>query len=179
MAADFFWSGDQTAKLHWLAWDKLCQRKEEGGLGFRRLKESNLALLAKQAWRIAFTRVGVLQEVLGQKYFPSSNFFEARLGSRPSFTWRSLFGTRELLTAGLRWKIGDGSSIPILGQPWLPRPNTFQLITKPVSLQENSKVAVLISPSGGWDTQLVQSEFHPMDAACILGIEIPDRETRD
>ncbi|KAL0411083.1 UNVERIFIED_CONTAM: hypothetical protein Slati_3698000 [Sesamum latifolium] len=34
MAADFFWSGDQTTKIHWLAWDKLCQRKEEEDLAF-------------------------------------------------------------------------------------------------------------------------------------------------
>ncbi|KAL0400086.1 UNVERIFIED_CONTAM: hypothetical protein Sradi_2351900 [Sesamum radiatum] len=139
LVAEFFWSGDLTAKIDWLAWDSLCQSKEEGGLGLRCLKESNIALLAKQAWRIAFTREGILQEVLGQKYFPSSNFFEDRLGSRPSFTWHSLLGTRYLLVAGLRWRGGDGASIPISGQPWLPRPNTFQLITKPVSLQENSK----------------------------------------
>ncbi|KAK4381238.1 hypothetical protein Sango_2987300 [Sesamum angolense] len=102
MAADFFWSGGPRAKIHWLARDKLCQGIKDGDLGFRRPKETNLALLAKQAWRVAINRIGSLHEVLGQKYFPHSNFFEAQPGSYSVFTWRSLLGTRELLVAELR-----------------------------------------------------------------------------
>ena len=45
-----FWWGQrgEEKKMDWLSWDKLCESKECGGMGFKELKYFNLALLAKQ-----------------------------------------------------------------------------------------------------------------------------------
>ncbi|KAL0360943.1 UNVERIFIED_CONTAM: putative mitochondrial protein, partial [Sesamum radiatum] len=64
LMANFFWNCGSAFKIHWVAWAKLCMSKEEGGLGFRRLKEFNLALLAKQAWRVALSQSSVLNTSL-------------------------------------------------------------------------------------------------------------------
>lgn len=49
MIAAFWWNSSPEAhKIHWLAWEKLCFPKDEGGLGFRNLYAFNLALLTKQ-----------------------------------------------------------------------------------------------------------------------------------
>ncbi|KAL0415744.1 UNVERIFIED_CONTAM: hypothetical protein Slati_3406300 [Sesamum latifolium] len=53
LVVNFFWNCGTESKIHWKAWPKLCQPKTSGGLGFHRLKEYNLALLAKQAWRVS------------------------------------------------------------------------------------------------------------------------------
>ncbi|KAL0417061.1 UNVERIFIED_CONTAM: hypothetical protein Slati_3538000 [Sesamum latifolium] len=101
------------------------------------------------------------------------------MSSSPSFTWRSLLAAREILVNGLRWKVGDGHTIPICGQPWLPRPTTFQLILNPQTLTTNARVKDIITASREWNTELIKSEFHPYDAECILGINLGDAGDQD
>ena len=47
-----FWWGQKhdERKMAWLTWEKLCEPKDSGGMGFCQLKQFNLALLAKQGW---------------------------------------------------------------------------------------------------------------------------------
>ena len=41
----------KKTKMTWLSWDNVCTPKEEGDLGFHKLKTFNLALSVKQGWR--------------------------------------------------------------------------------------------------------------------------------
>ncbi|KAL0448462.1 UNVERIFIED_CONTAM: hypothetical protein Slati_1402600 [Sesamum latifolium] len=154
------------SKIHWMAWPKLCKLKALEGLGFRQLREYNLALLAKQAWRISLDINSVSYQVL-HKYFPGTTFLEARLGVSPSYTWRSIWAARDILAAGIRWKVGNGRSISTVEHPWLPRPMTFQLLKHPVSLMENSRVSQLITSEHEWNETFIRTELCPEDADCI------------
>lgn len=57
----------------------------------------NVALLAKQGWRLVTQPDYLLTRVLKARYFPSGCFLSALLGFNPSFIWRSLIGTTGLL----------------------------------------------------------------------------------
>lgn len=62
-----------------VAWPQLFQPKKQGGLGFRDLCAFNLALLAKQRWRLLTNPDSLLARVLEAKYYPHGNFLEANL----------------------------------------------------------------------------------------------------
>lgn len=87
---------------------RLGTSKEKGGLRFRDVQSFNLAMLAKQCWRLFKEPSSLVSKLLQQKYHPYSNLLDASLGKHPSFAWRSLLSGRSLLKEGFMWKIGNG-----------------------------------------------------------------------
>jgi len=43
--------GEDNRKIVWINWESICTRKEDGGLGIRRVGAFNLSLLGKWCWR--------------------------------------------------------------------------------------------------------------------------------
>ena len=80
----------------------MCKPKADGGMGFKDLRAFNLALLAKQEWRLIQNPSSLTHRVLKAKYFSESNFIEAQIGKKPSYTWRSFMEGRKVLDKGLR-----------------------------------------------------------------------------
>ena len=75
MIQTFLWGQKQDEKkMVWLSWDKMCSPRVEGGLGFKKLKEFNLALLAKQGWQLQHRHDTLVYRVLKAKYFPHCEF---------------------------------------------------------------------------------------------------------
>lgn len=119
--AKFWWSTKQNNRgLHWVAWEKICLPLDQGGLGFRDLKDFNLALLAKQLWRIIHFPSSFLARILKGRYFWYSNPLEVNKANSPSYGWTSMLATRDLLKAGLRKSIGSGANTAVWRDNWLP-----------------------------------------------------------
>jgi len=68
-----------------MAWDDMIMSKFLGGIGFRDIELFNLALLAKQAWRILVASLSV--QILKAVYLSQGDFLEDNLGSAPSKIW--------------------------------------------------------------------------------------------
>ena len=51
--SNFWWKQQKDKRgMHWLSWDKMCKRKNEGRMGFRDMYMFHKALLGKQGWRL-------------------------------------------------------------------------------------------------------------------------------
>ncbi|XP_073363325.1 uncharacterized protein [Aegilops tauschii subsp. strangulata] len=74
-----FWWGEANGqkKVHWIAWDKMCTRKHEGGLGFRDPKAFNQAMLAKQSWRLFQVPTSLCARVLKAQYYAEVSILNA------------------------------------------------------------------------------------------------------
>jgi hypothetical protein len=129
-----YWWGQSISerKIHWFRWDRLCHKKEDGGLGFKEIHAFNQALLAKQGWRLLSNPQSLFYKVFKAKYFPHTSFLKAKLGSRPSFVWRSILAAREVLSKSYKWLVGDGRHINSWEDGWLSKPSMPKLELNPV-----------------------------------------------
>ena len=102
MISRFWWGSLQNEnKIHWVRWDKMSMAKNEGGMGFRNIRCFNLALLAKQGWRILQNPSSLCARVLKAKYFPRYDFLDSGVGYRPSFFWRSVQEAKLIIAKGM------------------------------------------------------------------------------
>ena len=84
-------------------------------MGFRDLRDFNFAMLAKQGWRMIQGNDSLLYKCFKARYFPRSSFFYAKESPRCSYVWRSLLAALSILRLGFCWRVGNGSSISVLG----------------------------------------------------------------
>ncbi|GJN23880.1 hypothetical protein PR202_gb11570 [Eleusine coracana subsp. coracana] len=105
-----YWWGDEEEqkRIHWQQWWKLCMPKNKGGMGFRDLQSFNLALLAKQVWRLMSEPESLCARVLHAKYYPDGNLLNAKPKQRSSYMWQSVLAGLECFKQGYIWRVGDG-----------------------------------------------------------------------
>ena len=119
-----------------------------------------------------------MAKVLQARYFQNKDFMKAKLGSTPSFVWRSILWGRKILGSGARWRIGDGQKIQIHKDNWISKPSTFKPIVRP-SLPKDTLIAELINEKNQWDESLIYRHFNRMDADKIVEIPLPRSPKED
>ena len=68
-----FWWGHEYGekKLHLIKWDRISQPKNVGGLGLKKFKYMNQAMLNKQYWRLCQNPNSFLAKIVKTRYFPT------------------------------------------------------------------------------------------------------------
>jgi len=167
----FWWSSqDRENKMHWVSWEKLTLPKSQGGLGFRDIHTFNLAMLAKQAWRLVHDPTSFCAQVLRAKYFPHGDVLKASSRGGMSYTWRSILQGVKILKNGMIWRVGNGSSVKIWEDPWLPREWTRRPITPRRGCLLNTVDELFDPVTEGWDEPLVRQTFFEEDVRLILSL---------
>ena len=114
--------------------------------------------------------------VLKARFFSRCEFIEASLGNNPSYLWRSVMSAQHLVREWARWRVGNGSSIRVWGDKWLPSFSTYKVASPRLFLHQDTKVNELIDQAiTTWKKNVIDALFMPFEAELIKGIPISSR----
>ena len=169
--ARFWWgqTGDER-KIHWKSWSFLTQPKKVGGMGFRDLRSFNLAMLAKQGWRM----------IQDQNSLLSRCFLEATDCPNSSYVWKSVLASQQILKKWCYWRVGTGSSIRVMEDKGIPN----HLGNKTLFPIEYDEWEWRVSDLIDWrvnqrDRDKIYTTFNHFDAEVILRIPLSRRQVQD
>ena len=92
-----------------------------------------------QAWRLFSNPSPLWARVLEAKYFPQATLFTSPRTPRRSHIWTAISIGANLICEGMRWYIGDGQTIRIWHDPWLPNGTLRSYLEGPLLPQEDDK----------------------------------------
>lgn len=165
--------------MHWYSWDRLCIPKKEGGLGFRDLEKFNQALLRKQVWRILQQPNSLVARLLKARYYPEGHILSAVVKTKASYAWKSLLFGRDLLKQGMHFIIGNGSTVNMWSDPWLPtHPPRAPRANN--GMEEIESVESYIQTDGmGWNMDKLIERVIPEDIEIIMKLKISSKAELD
>ncbi|KAL6185530.1 hypothetical protein ACLB2K_041662 [Fragaria x ananassa] len=183
---NFWWGSNETGNnIHWKSWQFLGLPKEKGGMGFRDLHEFNLALIAKQAWRLTNDPNSLWARVLKGRYYPNCCFAVAKKGYRASLGWSSLLEARDFITKNNYWQIVSEAMVNIWTDCWLP-PIDINDLVRPIHTTGliPSHAPIMVEEIIDWDTRSwhlgnISHLIQQADLNRILSIPIGRREDPD
>uniref|UniRef100_A0A803PFI6 Reverse transcriptase zinc-binding domain-containing protein n=1 Tax=Cannabis sativa TaxID=3483 RepID=A0A803PFI6_CANSA len=174
MMSKFWWrsKSTETSGIYWISWKRLGREKEKGGMGFRCLRDFNIALLAKQGWRLLVKEESLVAKVFKARYYPNGNYFSAEIGNNPSYIWRSIKEAQSVVKIGTRRCIGSGQTTNILNEPWL-NDDQHPFITSSHPALVNQKVSALVKPTvNDWDEEVLRDVLTERDYKLVLAIPL-------
>lgn len=106
--------------LAWKSWDSLYYPRSDGGLGFKKSKFMNSALLAKLAWMMASKRDSLCIRILRVKYKVKDDWLKTEAARNASLIWKAIEKTKEVVRKGACFIIGDEELVDVWLDPWVP-----------------------------------------------------------
>ena len=107
------------------AWDSLCIPKALGGLGLRKMREVNLALVSKLGWKLLNRVDSMWVSQLHCKHLSSRSFLSLTSLSSSSWLWKGIQKTIPFISKGACNRIHSSSSLPIWSSTWIPSLPSF------------------------------------------------------
>ena len=146
-------------------------------MDFRDSRDFNLAMLAKQGWRMLHDHDSLLSKCFKARYFPRYTFLEAKESPGCSYVWISLVAALPILKSGYCWRVGNGSS---MGDKWIPNYPTNKVLHPIHELADGMAVSELIDPElHVWRGDMIMTLYHRDDAIVITKIPLNRRNVSD
>ena len=144
------------------------------------IHEFNLALLAKQLWRLVQYPESLVARVLKGRYYRSSSPLRTISVSSPSYVWTSISAARKPLLLEIRQKVHSGYEVKVWEDPWIPTTPARPAQPTAPALHPNMRVSDLINEeSKEWDVGLLENYIASVDIPLIRSMTISTTHRRD
>ena len=124
-------------------------------------------------WRLLKYPNSLLARVLKGRYYRHANPLVVEKANNPSYGWRSILASKEVLKHGLRKKIGNGYDTNVWEEPWLPLDPPRAAISKGLLWDQNFRVHHLIDHERKeCNLDMLKEFITPEDIPNIVSIQI-------
>lgn len=119
----------------------------------------------------------LVTRIFKARYFNRADIMKAGIGANPSYMWRSLLWSKNILETGLFWKVGNGESIIVSTDIWVPHLASRKITSQDAS-GEDLKVKDLIRENQ-WDSDKLNNCFLHFEVEAIMRIPIAGDRIQD
>ncbi|KAG8380670.1 hypothetical protein BUALT_Bualt06G0040000 [Buddleja alternifolia] len=175
-----FWWGDKEGNrgLHLKNWNFLCMPKEFGGLGLRRTRDMNKALISKIAWKICDESITTWKSLLVSKYLRGGHLLNQNETPRTSSKiWKSVMDCTSSLAKGFCFTLSADYHLKTWEDPWLPFipgfiPSSSHLAEVDIARSYSTRFFIN-QDTREWDFEKLHEFFPHNMVSKILKIRIP------
>ena len=122
----------------------------------------------------------LVYQCLKARYFPRTHFFYAKESPNCSFVWRSIVAALPILKLGCCWRVGNGLSIWVSGDKWIPNyPTNAPLLPIKDEVREVTVVELIDHELHAWRFEFIMDMFEQEDAKAICRIQLSRRDVED
>jgi hypothetical protein len=130
----------------------------------------NQALLARKAWRLLERPNSLCARLLKAKYYKSGSLLDTVFPVNASPVWKGIEYGLELLKKGVIWRIGNGETVKVWRDPWIPRPPGSRKPLSPRGTCRLQRVEQFLRLDGSWNEDLLNEYMIPVDVEEILNM---------
>ena len=171
LSRNFLWGGSEHHRsCHTVSWDTVTLPKEARGLGIPSTSHRNHAILMNQGWHLFSNPTSLWAQVRQAKYFPYDTLFTSPQTSQGFHIWTAISIGANLLRLGMRWYIGDGQTIRIWRDPWLPNGTLRSYIEGPLPPHEEDQRINALWINHSWSLDSLSIHLPPQLHKLIQGI---------
>ncbi|KAK9275240.1 hypothetical protein L1049_022502 [Liquidambar formosana] len=116
----FIWgNSDNRSRVHLVVWDKVCRPKSLGGLGIQSMGAVNISYMARMGWKLITEPNALWANILIGKYLKDKSFMDYIASGQESYSWKCILKGKEVIKAGFKWVLGNGSKIKFWLDLWV------------------------------------------------------------
>ena len=159
--SSFLWAGNlgnsRRAKVRW---ESVCLPNEEGGLGLRRIKDSNDTNVMKHIWNLFYRNDSLWVAWVRRLYLRRGSLWCAKTPSICSWSWRKILQLKDKIRPFIKHRVYNGKGTFLWHDFWNPigplLPHYGDRIVYDSAIENNALVAEVIG-EGRWNWPIAYS----------------------